>query len=128
MHNDARISVEDIRKMHEAARANRGKYYWTVTYNPALIQQNNDIFAIFDTKIYWKLGGHDSRFDFYYADLDLHFRALNAGYEQQLVETPSAVHLNGGSNTRKTYPNKYVDIVAEKDRQIFNMLWPAQQK
>lgn len=94
------IKTEEENQVHQSAWASGGS-------------------AAFNKEIWTFLGGFDPLFaPFYWEDVDLGFRALKAGFEI-LWEPKARVSHKHGTTISKSYPNKFVTRVQQRNQLLF---------
>jgi GT2 family glycosyltransferase len=120
-HDDGEISVEDFQKLLDASKTiDIDKVFAIMTCKSDDPNMNTDVYALFNTKLYWDIGGHDENFTLYYADADFFNRAQAKGYEQTAVETPSLKHIQSYGNKQASGLDKIArDLHFIKDRAYF---------
>lgn len=120
-HDDGEISKEDFEKLLDASKtADKEKVFAIMTRKSDDPNMNTDVYALFNTKLYWDLGGHDENFTLYWADTDFFKRAHAKGYRQEYVEAPSLKHIQSYGNKKASGLDKIArDLHFIKDRAYF---------
>lgn len=120
-HDDGEISQEDFQKLLDAfAVVDAEKVFAIMTRKSDDPNMNTDVYALFNTKLYWDIGGHDQNFTLYWADTDFFKRAHAKGYRQEYVEALSLKHIQSYGNKQASGLDKIArDLHFIKDRAYF---------
>ena len=120
-HDDGEMTKEDFQKLLDARQnVDYEQVMAIMTRNPTDPQNNTDVYCLFNTQLYWKVGGHDENFTLYWADTDFFLRYTAAGYRQEFVSVDSLKHAQSYCNKKSEGLQKTArDLHFIKDRAYF---------
>lgn len=91
-HDDCAISTEDLLKLIDATKTVPNNIYVIISQHPTIPEYCGQVYALFNTKKYWEIDGHDPQFTLYWSDIDFNIRQGTIGNVQFSLMTPSVYH------------------------------------